>query len=45
MEGARRGSALLTLVSFAGIYDRADDLIARYKAGHMIGSHTYAVAL
>ena len=27
------------------IYDRADDLIARYKAGHMIGSHTYVPSL
>ncbi|KAK4053622.1 hypothetical protein OIO90_003861 [Microbotryomycetes sp. JL221] len=30
--------------SMIRIYDRADDLIARYKAGHQIGSHTWSHA-
>lgn len=37
-----KGSFYVNGYNWGCIYDRADDLIARYKAGHMIGSHTWS---
>lgn len=31
--------------SSSGIYDHADEIKARYKAGHLIGSHTFVLCL
>ncbi|KAK4048531.1 hypothetical protein OIV83_004699 [Microbotryomycetes sp. JL201] len=37
-----KGSFFVNGNNWGCIYDRADDLIARYRAGHMIGAHTWS---
>ncbi|GAA5973558.1 hypothetical protein JCM11641_007118 [Rhodosporidiobolus odoratus] len=37
-----KGSFFVNGYNWNCIYDRADDLVARYKQGHIIGSHTWS---
>ncbi|GAA5838962.1 hypothetical protein JCM11251_007840 [Rhodosporidiobolus azoricus] len=37
-----KGTFFVNGYNWGCIYDRADDLIARYKAGHVIASHTWS---
>ncbi|KAI5481137.1 carbohydrate esterase family 4 protein [Pseudohyphozyma bogoriensis] len=39
-----KGTFFVNGNNYGCIYDRADDLIKRYKAGHLIGSHTWTHA-
>ncbi|GAA5907747.1 hypothetical protein JCM6882_008962 [Rhodosporidiobolus microsporus] len=37
-----KGTFFMNGWNYNCLYDRADDIIARYKAGHVIGSHTWS---